>query len=44
MIGIERLISGTNTSFPAKWLYRSSLGLMQIAESPRIVSGLVVAI
>ena len=37
-------ISGTMAFAPFKCLYRSSFGFTQIAESPRIVSGRVVAI
>ena len=44
MIGIFRLTIGTVTDFPIISLNLSSLGLTHIAESPKIVSGLVVAI
>ena len=43
MIGIFLLIIGTITSFPKIFLYLSSSGFTQIATSPKIVSGLVVA-
>jgi len=44
MIGMVLLTIGTIAFFPCKCLKRSSFGLIQIALSPRIVSGRVVAI
>ena len=44
MIGITRLQIGTIAFLPLRCLKRGSVGLIQIAESPKIVSGRVVAI
>ena len=44
MIGITRLQIGTIAFFPFKCVNLSSLGLIQIAVSPNMVSGRVVAI
>ena len=43
MIGTCLSTIGTTAFFPIKCLNLSSLGLTQIPESPKIVSGLVVA-
>ena len=43
-MGMTLLQIGTIAFFPFKWVKRSSFGLMQIAVSPKIVSGRVVAI
>ena len=42
-MGISRFIMGTIAVLPIKSLNLLSFGLTQIAESPKIVSGLVVA-
>ena len=44
IIGITRLQIGTIAFLPFKCAKRSSFGLIQIAVSPKIVSGRVVAI
>ena len=43
IMGILRLMMGTITSLPTILLYRSSVGFTQMATSPKMVSGLVVA-
>ena len=44
MIGTIRLHIGTIALLPLRCLKRVSVGLIQIAESPKMVSGRVVAI
>ena len=43
IIGISLLINGMIAFFPLRLEYLLSFGFTQIAESPKIVSGLVVA-
>ena len=44
IIGINLFEIGATTFFPIRFLNLLSMGLTQIAVSPKIVSGLVVAI